>query len=55
MVVGSARKKELMERDAPLLVEQENIGATLEKSVSCREASKTTTDYDYLCHCGNVI
>lgn len=37
-------------RDGPLLVEEENIGTTLEKSVSCREAGKTTTDYDDLCH-----
>ena len=33
-----------------MLVEEEDIGATLEKSVSGRETSKTTTDYDDLCH-----
>jgi hypothetical protein len=37
-------------RDVPLLVEEENIGTTFEKSVCCREAGKTTTDYDDLCH-----
>jgi hypothetical protein len=37
-------------RDVPLLVEEEDIGTTLEKSVCCREAGKTTTDYDDLCH-----
>jgi hypothetical protein len=37
-----------------LLVEEENIGTTLEKSVSCREAGKTTTDYDDLCHVGLI-
>jgi hypothetical protein len=43
-------KKREKERDGPLLVEEENIGTTLEKGVCCREAGKTTTDYDYLCH-----
>ena len=38
-----------------MLVEKENIGATLEKSVSCGETSKTTTDYDDLCHWGYGI
>jgi hypothetical protein len=33
-----------------LLVEEENISPTLEKSVCGGEASKTTTNYDYLCH-----
>jgi hypothetical protein len=47
-------KKRERERDGPLLVEEENIGTTLEKSVSCREAGKTTTDYDDLCHVGLI-
>jgi hypothetical protein len=33
-----------------LLVEEENIGSTLEKSMCGRETSKTTTDYDGLSH-----
>lgn len=33
-----------------MLVEEENIGTTFEKSVCCREAGKTTTNYDDLCH-----
>jgi len=33
-----------------LLVKKEDIGATLEKSVNCGETSKTTTNYDDLCH-----
>jgi hypothetical protein len=33
-----------------LLVEEEDVGTTLEKSVCCRETGKTTTDYDDLCH-----
>jgi hypothetical protein len=37
-------------RDGPLLVEEENIGTTLKKSVCRRETGKTTTDYDDLCH-----
>lgn len=41
-------------RDGPLLVEEENIGPTLEKSVGCGETSKTTTNYDYLCHVNDV-
>jgi len=49
-VVARAKKKRETERDAPLLVEEENIGSTLEKSVCGGEASKTTTDYDDLCH-----
>jgi hypothetical protein len=44
------RKKTEKDRDGPLLVEEENIGTTLEKGVCCREAGKTTTDYDDLCH-----
>jgi hypothetical protein len=47
-VEGSAEKK--VELDGPLLVEEEDIGATLEESVSGRETSKTTTNYDDLCH-----
>jgi hypothetical protein len=44
-----ARGKE-NRRDVPLLVEEENIGPTLEKSVCGGKAGKTTTDYDDLCH-----
>ena len=43
-------KRERKWENEPLLVEEENIGTTLEKSVCCREAGKTTTDYDDLCH-----
>lgn len=46
---GKGKKNERQE-DVPLLVEEENIGPTLEKSVCGGEASKTTTNYDYLCH-----
>ena len=45
-----ARGEKKMRDDVPLLVEEENIGPTLEKSVCGGEASKTTTNYDYLCH-----
>jgi hypothetical protein len=37
-------------KGAPLLVEEEDISATLEKGMRGREACETTTDYDDLCH-----
>ena len=46
----SGRQGKEKRRDAPLLVEEENIGSTLEKSVCGGQAGKTTTDYDDLCH-----
>ena len=46
---GKEKERE-RERDGPLLVEEENIGTSLEKSVCCREAGKTTTDNNDLCH-----
>ena len=49
-VMTIKKKKGETERDAPLFIEEENIGSTLEKSVSGREAGKATTDYDDLCH-----
>jgi hypothetical protein len=49
-VVARGKKKKESQNDAPLLVEEENISPTLEKSMCCREAGKTTTDYDDLCH-----
>lgn len=48
-VVARGKGKKMRD-DVPLLVEEENIGPTLEKSVCGGEASKTTTNYDYLCH-----
>jgi hypothetical protein len=36
--------------DIPLLVEKQNISASLEKSVSGRETGKTASDNDDLCH-----
>ena len=38
------------QKDVPLLVEEENIGSTLKKSVCGGETGKATTDYDYLSH-----
>jgi hypothetical protein len=38
------------EKRAPLLVEEEDIATALEKGMCGREASKTATYYDYLCH-----
>lgn len=34
----------------PLLVEKEDICTAFEKSMCSREAGKTATDYDGLCH-----
>jgi len=34
----------------PLLVEEENISASLEESVSGRETGETASDNDDLCH-----
>ena len=48
-VVARGKGKKMRD-DVPLLVEEEDIGPTLEKSVCGGEASKTTTNYDYLCH-----
>ena len=36
--------------DIPLFVEKDDIRATFEKSMCSREASKTATDDDNLCH-----
>lgn len=36
--------------DIPLLVEKQNISASLEESVSGRETGKTASDNDDLCH-----
>jgi hypothetical protein len=45
---GYEEKKK--EREIPLLVEKEDICPTLEKSMCSREASKTATYNDDLCH-----
>ncbi len=37
-------------RDVPLLVKEENISTTLEKSMCSRKASKTAANYDDLNH-----
>lgn len=51
---GMVREKEkgLLDRNIPLLVEEKNIGTTLKKSMRCRKASKTATNYDDLSHLG---
>jgi len=50
---GRLQKWSLGEREKknrPLLVDEENIGTTLEKSMRGGETGKATTDYDDLCH-----
>ena len=49
-VARGRRKKIERQEDVPLLVEEENIGSTLKKSVCGGETGKTTTDYDDLSH-----
>jgi hypothetical protein len=42
---------EKMRLDLPLLVNEEDIAAALENSVSSRKTGETTTDDDNLSHC----
>lgn len=45
--------KDICDDDSRLFVEQQDVRATLEESMSGREASETTTDDDNLSHCGD--